>query len=313
MTTPTEVCYYGPCAGGGYHGGWETCEKCAPPYACTTPGCSANDCPNCRNVAALQEVIRQLRVELDDARGHAERLVAARDGAALRGAPPAEHIAALARDLQAFGNEEDGAPPVVVMRARARQAARVLAALMRIAARPAPAPDDAAALVDAAVDASIAAVRVDLSNVDPMRAISECDTDALYREFGRLHRALAAARAREGAARARGNDEEARHRHALDRLAEAERSITRLTEQRAAADEELKRLRAYRDEQEQRIRALPGSKVFEQADADYLRVLASYGSRVVHAAWLKDMACRVEATLAALRPARDDSTEVANG
>jgi hypothetical protein len=298
MTTPTEVCYYGPCAGGGYHGGWETCEKCAPPYACTTHGCSANDCPNCRNVAALQEVIRQLRVELDDARGHAERLVAARDGAALRGAPPAEHIAALARDLQAFGNEEDGAPPVVVMRARARQAARVLAALMRIAARPAPAPDDAAALVDSGTYGELPA------EVRAMIPGHEWDNMPRDGQRAWLIQALAAARAREGAARARGNDEEARHRHALDRLAEAERSITRLTEQRAAADEELKRLRAYRDEQEQRIRALPGSKVFEQADADYLRVLASYGSRVVHAAWLKDMACRVEATATALAAAR---------
>ena len=148
MTTPTEVCYVGPCTGGGYHGGWETCEKCAPPYACTTHGCSANDCPNCRTVAALQGVIRQLRTELDDARGHVGRLVTARDGAVLPGEPPAHHLAALARDLHAFGTDEDGAVPLGVAQARARQAARVLATLTGGAALR-PAPDDSTEVGDA--------------------------------------------------------------------------------------------------------------------------------------------------------------------
>jgi hypothetical protein len=50
----------GPCPAGGYHGSWETCERCAP----------------------VQGTIAQLRQELDDARAHVGRLVAARDGAA---------------------------------------------------------------------------------------------------------------------------------------------------------------------------------------------------------------------------------------
>lgn len=66
-------------------------------------------------------------------------------------------------------------------------------------------------------------------------------------------------------------------------------------EQRDA--EELERLRHYRNQREAEIRAVPAGRTFERFDAEYMEILASYGGRMVRAAWLYEMGRRIEATL----------------
>ena len=72
---------------------------------------------------------------------------------------------------------------------------------------------------------------------------------------------------------------------------------------------EVERLRRYRDDNEKRVRGetVVDGEPLKQADADYMRVLGSYGSRVCRAGWFYALACRIEATVARTPESTDAS------